>query len=251
MKIKKILAIVTMLSLMLGVSVGCDLIPGNSENSGSSAAGTESKGEHVVDSEPMDPNGVLDDGGDIIVSDPVESIAGIKTMEGEHDIIIGQDTSYYQLNGTTDQAAWNHVKRIRHSDDQNTIFTLDFTHLEDTSKIGFSAAMIANRKYTCVSISSDGENWTDIGYPDEEIQAIKSDFNVHLDVMLGTEVADSNLYEYYWSLGDYITDSKILYIKTSSCEDKDYYKGLPSATGTDIIGYVRYYDVLEFEISEY
>lgn len=206
----------------------------------------EEKPLHVVDPNGMGGEGILDDGGSINPTEPVEVAVGVE-LEGEHQIVIGQDKDKYELNNTDDTATWQNsgftFNRIRHgSEEDTTTFTFDFSHLEDTSKVGAMVTLINSRTYTCIQVSTDKTNWTDIGYADKQYNGVKGDYTTHIDELLGNQVADTNLYQCYYKLGEYIGDSKVIYLRTTYSDA--HYTKLPSPAGTDVIGYVSYFDEL-------
>jgi hypothetical protein len=240
---KRNIAFLMALCVLLGSAVFCGCSPSESSDS------TETKekiGAHVADPVPMDGNGVLDDGGDINFSEPVVTAIGVNTS-GEHLIVLSTDTDKYTLSEDAVLAEWSNsghtYNRVRCDETASVTFTMDFSGAADTSKVGCMITLINTRTYTCISVSSDGQNWTDIGYAGDV--GIYGDYTKHITSLLGDEVTDSNLYQCYYSLGKYITSSKILYVK---CHYSDQYNTeLASKTGTDVIGYVSYFDSFEIE----
>lgn len=242
MKRNKIIPLLLTFFGTLPLISGC-----SSENGGNNSS--SDKPLHVVDPNGMGGEDILDDGGKINPSDPIEVAVGVETF-GEHRIIIGEDKDKYQTNGD-DTAIWkngdNVFNRIRHNDQgTESIFTLNFEHLTDTSRIGVMVNLINNRTYSCIQISNDMTAWTDIGYADKEYNGIKGDYTTCATTLLGKEVSDSNLYQCYYQLEKYLRDdSKILYLKTTWSDQ--HYTKLASPVGTDLIGYVSYFDELEIK----
>lgn len=247
MKHKKTVSVV----LSLLAVFGCTVLLGSCDNTATSSGGNQKTGEHVADTAPLDGKGVLDDGGDINFSEPVVTAVGVKA-EGEHQIVLGTDEDKYELSGGAVLATWensgftfNRVRCNKNADGSvcTLTFKMDFSNASDLSKIGCVITLINNRTYTCISVSSDQENWTDIGYAAEA--GIHGDYSAHITNLLGNEVSDSNLYQCYYALGEYVTSSKVLYVK---CHYSDAYNtGLPSKVGTDVIGYASYFDSFEIE----
>jgi hypothetical protein len=240
---KRNIALLMALCALLGSAVFCGCSPSESSDSGSVK---EKVGAHVADPVSMDAKGVLDDGGDINFSEPVVTAIGVKTS-GEHKIVLGTNTDQYTLDGDAVLAEWSNsghtYSRVRCSQTATLTFTMDFSGAADTSKVGCMITLINIRTYTCISVSSDGQNWTDIGYAGEV--GIYGDYTTHITSLLGDEVSDSNLYQCYYALGEYITSSKILYVK---CHYSDQYNTeLASPVGTDVIGYASYFDSFEIE----
>lgn len=201
---------------------------------------------HIVDPDGMGGEGILDDGGSINPTEPVEVAIGVET-KGEHQIVIGKDKDKYETSNTDDTATWKNsdftFNRIRHNTaDQATTFTFDFSTLKDRSKVGAMVTLINNRTYTCIQVSVDKEKWTDIGYADKQYNGVKGDYTTHIDNLLGNQVTDTNLYQCYYKLGEYIGTSSIIYLRTTYSEA--HYTKLPSPVGTDVIGYVSYFDEL-------
>ena len=233
--------IISILSLML-LLTGCNMQTGRED---------ANDGKHIPDSVTMG-EGILDDGGDINHSDPEEVASGV-TFEGEHRILIGENSDKYELTGgAVDTADWSNsgftTKRIRTANtSQSVIFTVDCENITDTSKMGFMLTLINNRKYTQIAVSLDKEMWIDIGYGDSKVNGIKADYSTRVDSLLDNQVSDGNLYQCYYKLGKYAKSGQNLYVKAGYTEEHP--NGLQSPTGADVIGYVSYFETMEIEYS--
>lgn len=233
--------IISILSLML-LLTGCNMQTGREDTN---------DGKHIPDSVTMG-EGILDDGGDINHSDPEEVASGV-TFEGEHRILIEENSDKYELTGgAVDTADWSNsgftTKRIRTANpSQSVIFTVDCLNIADTSKMGFMFTLINNRKYTQIAVSLDKEMWIDIGYGDSKVNGIKADYSTRIDSLLDNPVSDGNLYQCYYKLGKYAKSGQNLYIKAGYTEEHP--NGLQSPTGADVIGYVSYFETMEIEYS--
>ncbi len=205
--------------------------------------GAPSTAEHTRSDEPMDPGTLIDDGGEIKVTPPSDAHTVVKTS-GEHRIVIGENKACYTLTGTT-EATWTNsgstFNRVRCNAPAELTFSMDFSGAADKTKVGCVITLISVRAHTCISVSADGENWTDIGYA--EGSGIHADHSAHCGELLGKSVSDANLYQCWYSLGDYLTDSGKLYVK---CHSSDAYESsLSGDLGTDVIGYVSYFEYFE------
>lgn len=233
--------IISILSLML-LLTGCNMQTGREDIN---------DGKHIPDSVTMG-EGILDDGGDINHSDPEEVASGV-TFEGEHRILIEENSDKYELTGgAVDTADWSNsgftTKRIRTANpSQSVIFTVDCLNIADTSKMGFMFTLINNRKYTQIAVSLDKEMWIDIGYGDSKVNGIKADYSTRIDSLLDNHVSDGNLYQCYYKLGKYAKSGQNLYVKAGYTEEHP--NGLQSPTGADVIGYVSYFETMEIEYS--
>ena len=215
----------------------------------------ETSGKHVVDPTDMGGEGVLDDGGKINHSGPTEVMTGVK-VSGERRIVLGLDDDKYQLNCGAKLEQWSGVPnetiyrcRITNAA-SNITFTLDFSDVEDTSKIGCMVTLIRFRAQMTISVSSDGEEWTEIGYPDRSATStvnIRSDYaeQIHDLRNAGYKINDSGLWQFYWNLGDYIGDSGILYLRAGY---SDEHSGIlrDDGVGTDIIDHISYFKTLDY-----
>lgn len=203
---------------------------------------------HVVNPDGMGGEDVLDDGGGINSSEPVLTAVGVNTS-GEHRIILGEDTENYELYGNATLAEWSNsgftFNRVRCNKDDNgeygVIFKFDTGGISDISKVGFMVTLIYSRAYTCISVSTDRENWTDIGYGEDN--GVKADYAERVTELLGNAVSDGNLYQCYYSLGEYAKSGSPLYIKCGY--SADYPNALASPAGTDVIAYASFYDSCE------
>lgn len=235
---KKIISILSILLLL----AGCNMQTGREDIN---------DGKHIPDSVTMG-EGILDDGGDINHSDPEEVASGV-TFEGEHRILIEENSDKYELTGgAVDTADWSNsgftTKRIRTANpSQSVIFTVDCSNITDTSKMGFMFTLINNRKYTQIAVSLDKEMWIDIGYGDSKVNGIKADYSTRIDSLLDNPVSDGNLYQCYYKIGKYAKSGQKLYVKAGYTEEHP--NGLQSPTGADVIGYVSYFETMEIEYS--
>ena len=251
---KKFLSVFAILSaLTVGLAaVGCS-------EGGTSGSQDVNDGKHVRDEASMGGEGVLDDGGRIIYSEPILKATGVRyNPEDEHRIYLGKDTDKYEIEGAANVVhSWfsNTFYRLQ-CNNGNLIFPLVFDDDVDLSRVGMRLNLINNRCYTEISISFDGRNnWIPIGYADEEYKGIRGDYTQHLEKLYNWETeedvvvsSDSNIYECYYLLGDYALMAANygvpLYVRCSRNET-DYWGGLPSKDGTDVISFISYYDSLE------
>lgn len=203
---------------------------------------------HIVNPNGIGGENVLDDGGGINTTEPVLTAVGVEA-KGEHRILLGQDTAGYELFGSAVLAEWQNsgytFNRVRCNADgkgeYGVIFQYDAAGVADLSKIGFMVTLIFNRAYTCISVSTDKTNWTDIGYG--ENNGIKADYSERITDLLGNTVSDGNLYQCYYALGKYAKKGSPLYIKCGY--STAYPNALPSNVGTDVIAYASFIDELE------
>jgi hypothetical protein len=169
---------------------------------------------------------------------------GIRT-EGEHQIVLGTDEEYYEFVGTA-MRTWtnsgNTVDRVSTSSlDAYMIFTLDISSLTDVSKVGVMLTLINTRPHTCISVSTDKQHWTDIGW--NETGGVTADYKELITDLRGKTVSDKNLYQCYYALGDYAVAGQPLYIK---CGYSDDYNNSTEMNGADIIDYISWFSVFEF-----
>ncbi len=204
---------------------------------------TDDGKEHTRSGETMDPGTLIDDGGEIKVTPASDARTVVRTA-GEHRIVIGENKACYTLTGTT-EATWSNsgstFNRVRCNAPAELTFSMDFSGAADRTKVGCVITLIAVRAHTCISVSADGENWTDIGYAEGD--GIHADLSVHVNELLGKSVSDANLYQCWYALGDYLPENGKLYVK---CHSSDAYgSNLSGDLGTDVIGYVSYFEYFE------
>lgn len=239
-----------LLALLL---TSCTKSGGSSPSSSSSSVpepGTSSSEaatkEHVRNSEDLGGSELLDDGGDIQFTDPQLVATGVET-KGEKTVKLGEDEGKYELFNGAVLAEWKNsdhtFSRVRCGIDEEkkekgVIFAFDFSSAADLSKVGCQVTLIYTRRYTRIAVSTDKENWTDIGYGKDS--GIFCDYAVHLDTLLGNSVSDANLYQCYYALGKYAQKNHPLYLLCGYSEA--YPNALASPAGTDVIGYVSQFD---------
>ena len=246
---KRIICLIVCLCVSFSALLCVACSGGGDDSSGGAEVGDKG---HVRNPVGIGGEGILDDGGDINITEPVLTAIAEK-HSGEHKIIVNENKDSYELIGSgTDEATWANsgatFNRIRcgldgEGKEYGVIFKFDISSLSKIDEVGCVVTLIANRKYTCISVSADKINWTDIGYG--ELNGIKADYSERTDKLLDTEVSDSNLFQCYYSLAKYAEQGKPLYLK---CGYSDKYENsLPSPVGTDVIAYVSWFESLTFE----
>lgn len=203
---------------------------------------------HIVNPDGIGGENILDDGGGINTTQPELTATGVE-VDGKHKIILGEAETGYELFGSATLAKWSNsgftFNRVRcNKDDKGeygVIFSYDTSAVADISKLGFMVTLIFNRQYSCISVSTDKTNWTDIGYG--ENNGIKADYSERITDLLGNTVSDGNLYQCYFKLGEYAKKGSPLYIKCGYSEA--YPNALTSPVGTDVIAYASFFDELE------
>lgn len=232
-------------TIFAGLAVSAAVFVGVAFAGCSDTDGPQNGKGHIVNPNGMGGENILDDGGGINNTEPVLTATGVETS-GEHKIILGEATEGYELYGGGVLADWSNsgftFKRVRcNKDGSGVIFGFDTSSVEDVSKIGFMVTLIFSRQYSCISVSTDKTNWTDIGYGKDN--GVKADFSERITELLGNAVSDGNLYQCYYSLGEYAEKGSPLYIK---CGYSDAYpNALPSPAGTDVIAYASFFDQLK------
>lgn len=217
---------------------GCSTKPGDKFN-------------HIVDPNPIGGEKLLDDGGKIKSQDSVFAFKGVEfAEEDEHIISFDTDADKIEADGIK-QAEWKNSGQVfkrytitANSAKATATFKLDFSSAENTIDAGMAVNLIASRGSVLLSVSTDKEKWINIGYNTEE--GIRCDAKVHLEELGGKKINDRNLYRMYYLLGEYLGESKVLYVRAGF--SRDYYQG-PSApdnnVGADLIGYICYYDKMK------
>ncbi len=215
--------------------------------------GPINSGAHVVDPIPMGGEEVLDDGGQINHSDPIKVTTGVK-FKKERRIVLGLDDDKYTLEGGAKIEDWAGapVHRIKLTNTAQSItFRLDFSKVEDKSKVGCMMTLIRSRANMTVQVSLNQEDWTEIGYPE---RSAFSTSNIHCNYAeqvhdlrnAGYTLNDKNLWQFYWNLGEYVDDTGIIYLRAGySNEHADILSD--KGVGTDIIDYISYFESLEYE----
>lgn len=260
---KRYLALALILSLSVGVCLaGCDLGGGPVDNVG--------EGKHVLDADDKMGEGILDDGGEIHPTEPVQIAVGVKT-EGEHRIYYGKPEDadkvelhnsalgrwngdrFYRINGPAYPDSTHPEITKEEVENTYTIVTLDISGFADVSEVGLRVNLINVRACTLIAVSTDKVHWTDIGYPDESFNGIRGDFTTHLDELYSWQTdedivdgvkSDANIYACYYKLGEYAEKGKPLYVKCG-WSDK-YWDGLAGkGQPCDLIAYMSYYEKLE------
>ncbi len=205
---------------------------------------------HTVDSRPLGGDTLLDEGGAIKTGGSVYSFQkAVYEESDEHKIFFKTDTDKFELIGGQTVGAWNNSDnsygRIQvMAESKAVIFKMDFSEAEDVSNIGCALNLIACRGSVLLSVSTDKENWKDIGY--NSPNGIICDAKIHLDELNGNGVKDTNLYRMYYLLGEYLGESKILYLKAGFSQSR--YQGPDAANnkiGSDLIDYIAYYDSIK------
>ena len=219
----------------------------------------DAAGKHVVNPDGMGGETVLDDGGAIIQTGPTQVLRGV-SFKKERRIVLGLDDDDYELNNAS-VTEWSsaHTAGVPEdvtiyrcqttSPDSSIIFELDFSGVEDKSDIGCRVTLICTRSHTSLSVSTDKETWTEIGYPDTAAVStsyIKCDYGEHITDLrnAGYQINDNNLWQFYYRLGDYIGESDVIYLRAGYSEEHNGV--LPeNGVGADIIDHVRYFEQLD------
>ena len=187
------------------------------------------------------------------------------TYQGMHQIVLdpelegtegngytfseGNSVRQWTCNGTYPDSPFGRAQST--GADKYITFTMDFSDLDDVSKVGISANMIGTRGRTHVEVSTDNQEFTTIGYSNDNgvyvtndyCSDFKSDYMELVTSLRGNSVNDSHLYNYFWSLGEYMGESKVVYVRFGWQEE--WQNGLQSpAVGADVIDHVCFYDVL-------
>ena len=192
--------------------------------------------------------------------------SGAVTYSGMHQIVIdpelvGEEGEGYTLSGGMTTKTWDYNGTYKDSPfgrmqadgaGKYVTFEYDFSSLDDVSKVGFSANMIGTRARTLIEVSTDNQDFVTIGYSDDPSRGgnnyycsdYHSDYKQHVTSLRGFEVGDPNLYNYFWSLGEYIGESKKIYVRFGYTDE--YQNDLESqAVGADVIDNICFYDSLE------
>lgn len=258
------------LSLFLAGILGLTICGCSTGSGGGGGGGTADSGKHVADTEDKMGEGILDDGGDINVSDPVQVAVDVK-VEGEHRIYYGKPEDedkveqhnsvlgrwnsdrFFRINGPA-YPDNSHPEITREEvEDTYTIVTLDISGFADVSNVGLRVNLINIRASTLISVSTDKQHWTDIGYPDETFNGIRGDYTTHLDELYSWQTdenivdgvkSDANIFACYYLLGEYAKKGQPIYIK---CGWSDaYWQGLAGkGQPCDLIAYMSYYEKME------
>ena len=206
---------------------------------------------HVVDPKPLGGEKLLDDGGKIKSQDPTFAFKeAVFDEKDEHTISFETDTDKIEANGIG-QGEWKNSDQVfkryqitASSPKATVTFKLDFSSAENTLDVCMAVNLIASRGSVLLSVSTDKEKWIDIGYNTED--GIRCDAKVHLEELGGKKVSDKNLYRMYYFLGEYLGESKVLYVRAGF--SRDYYQGpfaADNGVGADLIGYIQYYDSIK------
>ncbi len=173
-------------------------------------------------------------------------------LEGEgYTLSDGVSTGKWTADGVYADSPFGRVQILSAS--QSVTFEADLSSLSDTSKVGFSANMISARAKTLVEVSSDNIEFTPVGYAASTDSvngsAYNSDYFEKATSLRGMSVNDGNLYCYYWNIGEYVGESKKVYVRFGWTDDHP--NGLQGQTiGADIIDGVCFYDELNLRSVE-
>ena len=177
---KRIICLIVCLCVSFSALLCVACSGGGDDSSGGAEIGDKG---HVRNPVGIGGEGILDDGGDINITEPVLTAIAEK-HSGEHKIIIGQNKESYEFFGDNSEAEWSNsgatFNRVRcgldgEGKEYGVIFKFDISSLSKIDEVGCVVTLIANRKYTCISVSADKTNWTDIGYG--ELNGIKADYS--------------------------------------------------------------------------
>ncbi len=226
---------------------------------GCGGKGAEKIGKHIGNPDGMGGENVLDDGGAIIQTGPTQVLRGV-AFKKEKRIVLGLDDDDYELrNAKVTEWTGAYAAGVPEdvtidrcqitSPDSSITFEFDFSGVEDKSRVGCRVTLISTRSHTTLSVSTDMEHWTEIGYPDTSAVStsyIKCDYGEHITDLrnAGYEINDNNLWQFYYLLGDYIGESDVIYLRAGY---SDEHNGVltENGVGADIIDHVSYFESLD------
>lgn len=239
---------------LTALALGACILATGAAIAGCSGGGDADRGDrlHIADTRPLGGDKLLDDGGAINSSSGGTAFIfknAVYEESAEHKISFESDSDKYETVGGQARGTWsnsgNTYGRFQvTAESRAVIFKLDFTGVEDTSNIGCMVNIIATRGSVLLSVSTDKENWKDIGY--NLPTGVVCDAKYHREELNGNEVKDNNLYAMYYLLGEYIGESKVLYLKAGF--SRAYFQGASAADngiGADLIDHIAYYDSIK------